>query len=137
MKTGTKTPQERLRRFVNSMFASQVEFAKKIGITPMDLQKYLKVGGSVFQSYDKHQKLTELGLNVNWYKTGEGEMLITKIQADPIPGPTTESEYDRLEAIAVKYYGSINNMAVQCGISANVLYMYKNKRNFVLNYMIY
>jgi len=130
MKKEMYTPQSRLEYFIKEVFKTKTEFARLMDMRPSDLQKYIGNGNSVFSSEEKYRKLSNLGLNMNWYKIGEGEMLAEKNQADPITESTVNNEYERLEAIAEKYYGSINNMAVQCGISANVLYMYKNKRNF-------
>lgn len=70
------TPQERLKHFVLMTFRKQKEFAEKMNIYPGDIAKYTKPDGSIFQTPEKISKLTELGLNINWYFTGEGEMLL-------------------------------------------------------------
>lgn len=72
------TPQKRLKYFINQKFAKQKDFAELIGFTPSDLNKYIGNGKSVFENHEKIVKLSNLGLNVHWYKTGEGEMLLEK-----------------------------------------------------------
>lgn len=132
-----KTPQERLKHFIKEIYKTQADFAKLMGIDAQYLQKYTKIGGSVFQSFEKYQQLAELGLNVEWYKTGTGEMLLDNFikETDETDLPDTlngeiSEEYKRLEYYAEKYYGNILNMGRQCGVSASALYMYKTKRRF-------
>jgi len=122
------TPQKRLKLFIDARFNSVSDFAKQMGVKPSDVYKYIDSGKSVFSNEEKFAKLTLLGLNMTWYKTGEGEMFLP-LKNEPEPDSDySRDEYQRLEYYAEKYYGSISNMGVQCDINANVLYMYKNKR---------
>lgn len=72
------TPQSRLKEFILSLFPTIQAFAKFINMANANLYKYLTDGGSVFKTKKYIKILTDLGLNYNWYITGEGEMYITK-----------------------------------------------------------
>jgi transcriptional regulator with XRE-family HTH domain len=72
------SPQLRLKYFVTKAYKKQKDFAKDLGVTPQSLYVYLNDGGSIYTSADKQKKLEELGLNINWYLTGEGEMQLDK-----------------------------------------------------------
>lgn len=73
-----KTPQERLIVFIKTNFKTQVKFAEYMNIKPADVTKYVrKKRPSVFTEYEKIIKLKEKGLNIEWYKEGKGEMLLT------------------------------------------------------------
>lgn len=77
------TPQKRLKWFIDTQFAKQKDFAEEMGIAPGDVPKYTKPGGSVLSMPEKMQKLHQMGLNLNWYYTGEGDSLTsTNIMVD-------------------------------------------------------
>lgn len=68
------TPQERLEYFISKFFQSKTDFAKVLGVTLPNLNKYLGKEGSILgASY--HTKMIELNLNPTWYTTGQGNML--------------------------------------------------------------
>lgn len=68
------TPQERLEYFIGKFFQSKTDFAKALGVTLPNLNKYLGKDSSVLgASY--HSKMIELNLNPTWYTTGKGTML--------------------------------------------------------------
>jgi phage repressor protein C with HTH and peptisase S24 domain len=68
------TPQERLEYFISKFFQSKTDFAKALGVTLPNLNKYLGKDSSVLgASY--HSKMIELNLNPTWYTTGKGTML--------------------------------------------------------------
>ena len=71
------TPQQRLQAFINQHFTSRIEFCNKIGMRNDTLTKYIGKGTSVIgKKY--HERLSNVGLNLSWYFTGEGEMLSGK-----------------------------------------------------------
>ena len=80
MEVDLSTPQERLEYFIYKAFKSKTEFAKAMNMNPSDVQRYTKNGKSVFQTSEKHEKLASLGMNVAWYKNGEGNMLLQQQQ---------------------------------------------------------
>lgn len=61
--------------FIKEAFKTKAAFANAMGIRASDLSKYTGKGESVFSNYEKIQKLSNLGLNIDWYFTGNGEML--------------------------------------------------------------
>lgn len=67
------TPQVRLRRFIESKFNSQREFAKAMGMTSQNLNQYLNLN-RVFSNYTQITALKKLGLNPEWYIDGKGDM---------------------------------------------------------------
>lgn len=83
------TPQERLEHFINQHFKKLKDFNAEMGISPSDVYKYIRNGSSVFSSPDKIAKLTKLGLNINWYFSGEGEML-TRKPGERVKNPNAE-----------------------------------------------
>lgn len=68
------TPQERLEYFIGKYFHSKTDFAKALGITLPNLNKYLGKDSSTLGSM-YHSKMIELNLNPTWYTTGKGTML--------------------------------------------------------------
>ena len=67
-------PPERLKAFGLHAFETLSRFARALDMSPQGLNPYVKSGGRVIQN-DKHRKkLEQLGLNLDWYDTGEGEM---------------------------------------------------------------
>ena len=78
---------DRLAKFVNAVSPTQVDFVKRIGITPQALQKYLKSGRQPMPDF--LIKLIELGCNVNWLLTGKGDMIaeykLFKPRTKPVP----------------------------------------------------
>lgn len=73
-------PQERLRLFISSKYDKVKDFAIDLGIRPNDVSKYTNKDGSIFTSPDKQARLTEMGLNVDWYLYGNGDMLLSDPQ---------------------------------------------------------
>ncbi|HAW09124.1 MAG TPA: hypothetical protein DCW42_08185 [Bacteroidetes bacterium] len=69
------TPQERLKYFILSQYKKIKDFCEDLGISPYSIDKYINKGHSVLTSADYIQKLSEMGLNIEWYRTGKGEML--------------------------------------------------------------
>lgn len=69
------TPQKRLELFIKNQFKTKKEFADAMGMIASDVSKYTGNGKSIFSTIQKERKLSSLGLNINWYKNGEGEML--------------------------------------------------------------
>lgn len=74
------TPQHRLKLFINAKYTRVKDFADDLGISPNVVSKYTSEGGSQFVTADKIERLRELGLNTDWYRTGEGEMLLSDPQ---------------------------------------------------------
>ena len=79
------TPQKRLRLYIKEKYRSQAEFARVLDVSPSYLTAYLKENGSIFRSADIHKKLFHTGLNVEWYLTGEGSMLVSQSKEPPPP----------------------------------------------------
>lgn len=108
------TPQQRLKLFINERFAKQKDFADALGISTGDVPKYLKNDGSVFQTPEKIGKLTDLGLNTQWYFTGEGEMLLSDkenkkderivLNTGLIDSPTTKKNNFVYDILNIKLY---------------------------------
>jgi hypothetical protein len=69
------TPQERLKYFILSRYKKIKDFCEDIGMSPYSIDKYINKGHSVLTSADYIQKLSDMGLNIEWYRTGKGEML--------------------------------------------------------------
>lgn len=65
---------ERLREFCSAVSPTQVEFAKKLNIAPQMLQKYLQ--GERLPLPDILGRIRNLGCNINWLITGEGDMIL-------------------------------------------------------------
>ena len=82
-----KTPQQRLGAFISKTYRVKSDFAADMGIHRQDVSKYTGNGSSEFESEEKLIKLRKLGLNTNWYKTGEGEMLLPEINSKHIGVP--------------------------------------------------
>jgi hypothetical protein len=95
------TPQERLKYFIEEVFKKQIIFAKKMDMRPSDLSKYIKVGGNVFTSADKHSKLSNLGLNINWYLHGQGDMINVK---DPPSSVVKSQDLDCIREVELLRY---------------------------------
>jgi len=72
------SPNHRLKLFINAKYTRVKDFAEDLGIYPGDVSKYTNEGGSQFVTLDKINRLRELGLNTDWYRTGEGEMLLVE-----------------------------------------------------------
>jgi repressor LexA len=68
------TAQERLEYFINKFFQSKTDFAKALGITLPNLNKYLGKNSSILGA-TYHSKMLALNLNPTWYTTGKGSML--------------------------------------------------------------
>ena len=65
---------ERLATFRRHLGLNGLKFAAELGVTSGTLTQYEK--GVSFPSVDKLEKLARLGLNLNWYVTGDGPMLV-------------------------------------------------------------
>lgn len=89
-----ETPQKRLESFIDKEFKTKTDFAKKIGILPQSLSKYVGNGKSVLRSYDVIDKLKQYGLNLEWYFDGKGEMLIEGKSRNEKEASTVEEAYE-------------------------------------------
>lgn len=67
---------KRLLKFCKYTSPTQAEFARKLNIKPQALQKYIK--GQRLPMPDFLNRLYELGCNINWLLSGEGEMISLK-----------------------------------------------------------
>ena len=72
------THGERLKQFVDIAFTTRREFAEKLGMEENSLGKYLGSGKKSLFGEDYRAKLSELGLNIGWYVSGEGDMTVSK-----------------------------------------------------------
>ncbi len=69
-------PQGRLREFLKAMNLKPAELARKLNMSPQHFNFYLKQqDGAIFKEYQKFEILKELGLNLEWYIDGTGDML--------------------------------------------------------------
>lgn len=68
------TPQSRLRGFIDNHFDSYTEYAELLGVKPGTLNSYLN-GNRVFSTKSKLKRLSETGINIEWYLYGNGEEL--------------------------------------------------------------
>ena len=66
------TPQSRLRTFIDNHFDSYTEYAELLGVKPGTLNSYLN-GDRVFSTKSKLKRLSETGINIEWYLYGRGE----------------------------------------------------------------
>lgn len=82
------TPQKRLKFFIDKKFGTSKAFCSSMGISAQYLQNYINAGKSMMKSARLVNRLTELQLNVNWYYTGEGGMLLHQYSR-----PTEPKEY--------------------------------------------
>lgn len=78
-------PSERLEEFLKYKKWSYDHFAKEIGISLSGSDKYVGKGDKSTYSSKILQKLSKVGLNLNWYLTGEGEMLLSESTEKIIP----------------------------------------------------
>jgi transcriptional regulator with XRE-family HTH domain len=65
---------QRLAAFRRAKKLTGLQLAAELGVTSGGMSGYEK--GDSFPSVDKLEKLARLGLNLNWYVTGEGPMLV-------------------------------------------------------------
>jgi len=65
---------ERLATFRRHLGLNGIKFAEALGITSGTLTQYEK--GASFPTVERLEKLARLGLNLNWYVTGDGPMLV-------------------------------------------------------------
>jgi len=65
---------QRLAEFRRAKKLTGLQLAAELGVTSGGMSGYEK--GDSFPSVDKLEKLARLGLNLNWYVTGEGPMLV-------------------------------------------------------------
>ncbi|MBX3045180.1 MAG: hypothetical protein KIT33_15810 [Candidatus Kapabacteria bacterium] len=78
------TPQKRLRYFVEKYFDKKKDFAIAIGIKPQDLTPYINTKEEstgkriTLTDHKKIERIKELGLNPEWYVSGEGSPLLSK-----------------------------------------------------------
>jgi SOS-response transcriptional repressor LexA len=69
------TPQKRLKYFIEKQFTNNTDFAEAVGVSNSVVSKYTQEGGVVARSRRVLKRLSELGLNVEWYLTGKGSMM--------------------------------------------------------------
>lgn len=74
------TAQSRLRAFIDKYFDSLTEYAELLGVKPGTLNSYLN-GDRVFSTKSKLHRLSETGINIEWYIYGEGE----EVNPDKLP----------------------------------------------------
>lgn len=79
-----KTPAERLEYFINTCFKDKNEFAYKLGTTVNSLNSYIGSGQKSVYGDKYRPKLEELDLNLAWYLTGQGEMLMSDELSKPM-----------------------------------------------------
>lgn len=72
------TQQKRLRLFAMAKFGKIKDFAEAMGMTSQGINPYITDGGRVLQRNEHREKLKDLGLNLDWYYYGTGEMLNNK-----------------------------------------------------------
>ena len=63
------------------MVASKKEFAEKLGFAYANLARYLSGQLKTTIDAENYRKFAELGINIDWLLTGEGEMFITDVAA--------------------------------------------------------
>ncbi|MEI7505139.1 MAG: S24 family peptidase [Paludibacter sp.] len=86
------TPQKRLEYYIKQVFHTKTRFAEAMGMIPSDVSKYTAIDGSIFSSSEKYRKLSNLGLNMTWYITGDGEMMIPTTKEDLLPHEEVDDE---------------------------------------------
>lgn len=116
------TPQQRLEAFINKRFKSKTEFAKKIGILPQSLNRYVNNAKYVFRDYNHIEKLKETGLNIDWYLNGEGDML------------DSDTPQSRLKRFIAEKYGTQKAFADALGETPVYLNHYTNGEGVFSNY---
>lgn len=91
-KKSVDTIGSRLKAFAKARYKRLGVFAEAAGINPSQLSDY--VADKFVPRGDVLTKFAELGLNVNWLLTGEGEMFAASADddapADVLPGITQE-----------------------------------------------
>jgi SOS-response transcriptional repressor LexA len=82
---------------------NQTQFAEKLGVTQTSLSKY--ENGTVDIPDEVKVKISELGINLHWLITGNGEMFLTKTvgkegKASPIAdlGAMIDQRFEKIEA---------------------------------------
>lgn len=70
------SPAIRLKEFINLKYSTQKDFADAIGIELNGLAQYIGEGKKSTLGNKYINKLTELGLNLNWYISGVGPMTV-------------------------------------------------------------
>lgn len=112
------SPQKRLKSFIVQMFNTTENFCKSFDVSPNYMSKYIGSGKSVIKNFDKITKLSEMGLNIDWYLTGQGEMLLNQTS-------TTENKKNKFESNAqetTRPYGfrvKFVNVLANAGIGYN------------------
>lgn len=66
---------ERLELFIKQNFGTKREFCTKLGIDDRAIARYVGSGKKSTFGKEYQAKLSALGLNLDWYLTGNGEML--------------------------------------------------------------
>ncbi len=93
-----------LERVMQAKKLPQVSFSKQLGITKSNLSEYLSGKRKAINLFSK---MVELGVNGNWYVTGEGAMF-------ELPrGKTTEDsvDYGQITDADVSRYAEIGRVA--------------------------
>ena len=73
---GSETLADRLKRFYESNYSTQREFAEAVGINSTTLYRYMK--GISKPTLNILAKMQNSGLSINWLLSGEGSMYSKK-----------------------------------------------------------
>ncbi len=76
-----KSFSSRFASYCGSVSLKKTEIAEALGITPQALQKYLN--GERLPMPDMLEKIGEMGCNINWLISGNGEMLKNTVPLSP------------------------------------------------------
>ncbi len=82
---------ERLAEFRRAKKLTGLQLAEKLGVTSGAMSGYEK--GSSFPKPEKLEALAEIGLNLHWFITGVGPMLISELETSK---PMTKAEIAEL-----------------------------------------
>ncbi|MFA7326580.1 MAG: hypothetical protein WC121_07955 [Candidatus Kapaibacterium sp.] len=66
------TPQQRLRYFIEKYYNNPTDFSAALGVTAGSLNGYLN-STLVFKTKSTLARLSDTGINIDWYLKGEGE----------------------------------------------------------------
>jgi hypothetical protein len=88
------TPQTRLVEFIELKFGSKAKFSRYMGDVQQSVFKYIGKGKSIYRDFDKLEKLKQLGLNLEWYYFGKGEMLAEENTKQETENTSIEQAYE-------------------------------------------
>lgn len=74
------TPQTRLREFIEKYYNNPTHFSEVLGVKPGSLNGYLN-SDLVFKTKSTLERLSETGINIDWYRYGEGD----EVDFDKLP----------------------------------------------------